>query len=129
MHLAREIGNCAGCLALAVDLPQARSQRIKSAQRIGDVHRAPAIHNGVESRNLERTDFRRLDKALDHGGCCEEARAAKMIDQRNHFHRIESPAFRHDSRGAARQIGDQKQPGRVRLGCDHECVGPCVDRA
>ena len=89
--------------ALAVNLREPRPEPVERAQRVLDVHRRAAPHDGADV--LRVAVGRAFDQPLDHGGGREHRAARPRSEQAEDLLRLEPGGFRYHVDG---------EPGDVR---------------
>ena len=101
-------------LALAVDLRELRAEHRHGPLAIGDVHRAAAIDDGLETARVGGRGARMFDQPLDHGGRREHRHAGVHPGEIENFTGIEAATGRDHLHGRGRDLRQHVLAGAVR---------------
>jgi hypothetical protein len=118
MCAARQGGGHHRCLALAVDLHEARPHHPQRAPDVGQVHRRAAVDDGLEGGGgVFRAQAGRLgmvDQALDDGRRREGRQRAERLAEREELGRVDAAGGRHHVPCAGHQVRDGVEAAAVR---------------
>ena len=116
--MARQRRRHHGCLALAVDLHEARTQYPQRALQVGHIHGRTAVNDGLECRGgrvgVKLRLFRVVDDPLHDGRRGESRKWTQLPAKREQLRRIDTTGERHHVTGARHQVWYRVQAGAVR---------------